>query len=108
VDLSGKVAIVTGSGRGLGFAYAAELARSGASVVINDVDSASADAAVEAITATGGKAVAEVVAVGTSEAAQSLVDRPFPSSVASTSWSTTLASCATRPCGRCPTSSSTS
>ena len=43
MDLSGKVAIVTGSGRGLGLAYAAELARAGASVVVNDVDAAVAD-----------------------------------------------------------------
>jgi NAD(P)-dependent dehydrogenase (short-subunit alcohol dehydrogenase family) len=75
VDLSGKVAVVTGSGRGLGLAYALELARSGAAVVVNDVDAAVADAAVQAVTHAGGTAVAEVAAVGTSEAAQSLVDR---------------------------------
>jgi NAD(P)-dependent dehydrogenase (short-subunit alcohol dehydrogenase family) len=75
VDLSGKVAVVTGSGRGLGLAYATELARSGAAVVINDVDPEVADAAVKTITDAGGSAVAEVVAVGTSEAAQALVDR---------------------------------
>jgi len=75
VDLSGKVAIVTGSGRGLGLAYASELARRGASVVVNDVDPAVADAAVAAIADAGGAAVAEVVPVGTSEAAQALVDR---------------------------------
>jgi NAD(P)-dependent dehydrogenase (short-subunit alcohol dehydrogenase family) len=75
VDLSGKVAIVTGSGRGLGLAYAAELARAGAAVVVNDVDAAVADEAVAAITGAGGTAVAEVVPVGTSEAAQALVDR---------------------------------
>jgi NAD(P)-dependent dehydrogenase (short-subunit alcohol dehydrogenase family) len=75
VDLSGKVAIVTGSGRGLGLAYAQELARAGAAVVVNDVDEAVANAAVESITAAGGTAVAEVVAVGSSEAAQALVDR---------------------------------
>jgi NAD(P)-dependent dehydrogenase (short-subunit alcohol dehydrogenase family) len=75
VDLSGKVAIVTGSGRGLGLAYATELARSGAAVVVNDVDRAVADAAVTALTDAGGTAVAEVVPVGTSEAAQALVDR---------------------------------
>jgi NAD(P)-dependent dehydrogenase (short-subunit alcohol dehydrogenase family) len=75
VDLSGKVAIVTGSGRGLGLAYATELARCGASVVINDVDQEVADAAVLAIAEAGGTAVAEVVPVGTSEAAQALVDR---------------------------------
>jgi NAD(P)-dependent dehydrogenase (short-subunit alcohol dehydrogenase family) len=75
VDLSGKVAIVTGSGRGLGLAYAAELARAGAAVVVNDVDAAVADEAVRSITDAGGTAVAEVVPVGTSEAAQALVDR---------------------------------
>jgi NAD(P)-dependent dehydrogenase (short-subunit alcohol dehydrogenase family) len=75
VDLSGKVAIVTGSGRGLGLAYAQELARCGAAVVVNDVDAAVAEEAVAAITAAGGTAVAEVAAVGGSEAAQALVDR---------------------------------
>jgi NAD(P)-dependent dehydrogenase (short-subunit alcohol dehydrogenase family) len=75
LDLTGKVAVVTGSGRGLGLAYALELARSGAAVVVNDVDQAVADAAVKAIADAGGTAVAEVVAVGTSEAAQALVDR---------------------------------
>jgi NAD(P)-dependent dehydrogenase (short-subunit alcohol dehydrogenase family) len=75
VDLTGKVAVVTGSGRGLGLAYATELARQGAAVVVNDVDQAVADAAVLAITEAGGSAVAEVVPVGSSEAAQALVDR---------------------------------
>jgi NAD(P)-dependent dehydrogenase (short-subunit alcohol dehydrogenase family) len=75
VDLSGKVAIVTGSGRGLGLAYAAELARAGAAVVVNDVDAEVAETAVASITDAGGTAVAEVVPVGTSEAAQALVDR---------------------------------
>ena len=37
MSLDGKVAIVTGSGAGLGLAYAQELARQGASVVINEV-----------------------------------------------------------------------
>jgi NAD(P)-dependent dehydrogenase (short-subunit alcohol dehydrogenase family) len=75
VDLSGKVAIVTGSGRGLGLAYATELAQAGAAVVVNDVDPAVADEAVRSIADAGGSAVAEVVPVGTSEAAQALVDR---------------------------------
>jgi NAD(P)-dependent dehydrogenase (short-subunit alcohol dehydrogenase family) len=75
VDLSGKVAIVTGSGRGLGLAYAQELARHGAAVVVNDVDAAVAEAAVATIAEAGGAAVAEVVPVGTGEAAQALVDR---------------------------------
>ncbi|MFF7790659.1 SDR family oxidoreductase [Streptomyces sp. NPDC007991] len=75
IDLSGKVAVVTGSGRGLGLAYAHALAAHGASVVVNDVDEAVAEAAVKSLTEAGGKAVAEVVPVGTAEAADRLVAR---------------------------------
>ncbi|WP_314504741.1 SDR family NAD(P)-dependent oxidoreductase [uncultured Microbacterium sp.] len=71
--LSGKVAIVTGSGRGLGLAYAAELARQGAAVVINDVDAATAADAVASIEAAGGRAVAVVAPVGPTETARQLV-----------------------------------
>ncbi|MGY1844579.1 SDR family NAD(P)-dependent oxidoreductase [Modestobacter sp. SYSU DS0875] len=74
MNLSGKVAIVTGSGRGLGLAYATELARAGAAVVVNDVDADVAAAAVRTITDAGGKAVAVAAAVGSTEAAQALVD----------------------------------
>ncbi|MGO4857897.1 SDR family NAD(P)-dependent oxidoreductase [Arthrobacter sp. 2MCAF14] len=71
--LEGKVAIVTGSGRGLGLAYAQELARQGAAVVINDVDEAVADEAVASIVAAGGKAVAVAGAVGSTATAKELV-----------------------------------
>ena len=37
IDFSGKVAIVTGAGGGLGREYALELARRGAKVVVNDL-----------------------------------------------------------------------
>jgi NAD(P)-dependent dehydrogenase (short-subunit alcohol dehydrogenase family) len=73
MSLHGKVAVVTGSGRGLGLAYAQELARQGASVVINDVDEATADAAVKSITDAGGSAVAVVAPVGPTETAEQLV-----------------------------------
>lgn len=75
VDLRGKVAVVTGSGRGLGLAHASALARAGAAVVVNDVEEAAAEQAVKTITAAGGRAVAEVAAVGTAEAADRLVVR---------------------------------
>jgi NAD(P)-dependent dehydrogenase (short-subunit alcohol dehydrogenase family) len=75
MDITGKVAVVTGAGQGLGLAYAKALADAGAAVVVNDVQQESADAAVEAITASGGRAVAEVVPVGTTEAAERLVGR---------------------------------
>ncbi|MFC9247578.1 SDR family oxidoreductase [Streptomyces sp. NPDC057136] len=75
MDLSGKTAVVTGSGGGLGLAYARALAAAGASVVVNDVDAQAAEAAVKQITGDGGRAVAETVAVGTTEAADTLVGR---------------------------------
>ncbi|MFE7712654.1 SDR family NAD(P)-dependent oxidoreductase [Streptomyces sp. NPDC057486] len=75
IDLTGKVAVVTGSGRGLGLAYATALARAGAAVVVNDLDAEVAEQAAKSITEAGGHAVAEAVAVGSGEAAQALVDR---------------------------------
>ncbi|TQL47535.1 3-oxoacyl-[acyl-carrier protein] reductase [Homoserinimonas aerilata] len=73
MSLDGKVAIVTGSGRGLGLAYAQELARLGASVVINDVDATIADEAVASIRAAGGTAISVVAPVGPTETARELV-----------------------------------
>jgi NAD(P)-dependent dehydrogenase (short-subunit alcohol dehydrogenase family) len=73
MSLDGKVAIVTGSGRGLGLAYARQLARQGASVVVNDVDAEAAAEAVATIEAAGGRAVALAAPVGPTETAQALV-----------------------------------
>jgi 3-oxoacyl-[acyl-carrier protein] reductase len=73
MSLDGKVAIVTGSGRGLGLAYAQELARQGARVVVNDVDATTAAEAVASIEHEGGTAVAVVAPVGSSETAKELV-----------------------------------
>src|SRR5215207_9367169 len=73
MSLDGKVAIVTGSGRGLGLAYAQELARQGAAVVINDVDAQTAADAVASIQSTGGRAVAVVAPVGPTKTATELV-----------------------------------
>src|SRR3546814_13062463 len=65
--LEGKVAIVTGAGHGIGRAHALELARHGASVVVNDLGTSvtgdgaeqkAADLTVELIRERGGTAVA--------------------------------------------------
>jgi len=56
--LDGKVAIVSGSGRGIGRSIALKLASEGARVVVNDLDAGPADETVQAIRAAGGQAVA--------------------------------------------------
>jgi 3-oxoacyl-[acyl-carrier protein] reductase len=56
--LDGKVALVSGSGRGIGRAIALKLASEGARVVINDLDEAPALDTVSEIKALGGEAVA--------------------------------------------------
>ncbi|AOY95797.1 3-oxoacyl-ACP reductase [Cupriavidus sp. USMAA2-4] len=61
--LEGKVALVSGSGRGIGREIALKLASEGARVVINDLDAAPAEQTVADIRAAGGEAVACVGSV---------------------------------------------
>jgi|SRR5690554_108482 len=56
--LTGKVALITGSGRGIGREIALKLASEGARVVVNDLDHEPAQQTVEEIRASGGEAVA--------------------------------------------------
>ncbi|MDX2275478.1 MAG: SDR family NAD(P)-dependent oxidoreductase [Hyphomonadaceae bacterium] len=56
--LEGKVALITGSGRGIGRALALKLAGDGAHVVVSDLDEAPAAAVVQEIKDGGGKALA--------------------------------------------------
>ena len=73
MQLTGKVAVVTGAGRGLGRAYATALAGAGAAVVVNDLDLDVAEETVAAIRTAGGTAVAEGSAIGSTEAAEAIV-----------------------------------
>lgn len=58
LKLQNKVALVSGSGRGIGREIALKFASDGASVVVNDLDAAPANETVAEIIAMGGKAVA--------------------------------------------------
>ena len=72
--LQGKIAVVTGSSRGIGAAIARELAAQGATVVLNHRDSAAqAEAVVAEIVAAGGQAVAIQADVSSYAEAQRLI-----------------------------------
>lgn len=82
-SMEGRVAVVSGAGRGLGRAYALLLAARGASVVVNDLgtdvggegsDVSIVQSTVDEILARGGKAVANAADVSSPEGAQSATD----------------------------------
>ncbi len=87
IDFQGRVAIVTGAGGGLGRAYALELARRGAKVVVNDLGGArdgsgssdAAQAVVDEIEAAGGTAIADGASVTDEAAVQAMVGRALDS-----------------------------
>jgi NAD(P)-dependent dehydrogenase (short-subunit alcohol dehydrogenase family) len=72
-DLSGKVAIVTGGGRGIGRAIALGLANSGASVAVASRSQKEVDAVAEEIKKSGGKALAVVTDLTVNEQLENLV-----------------------------------
>ena len=73
-DLDGRVAVVTGAGRGLGRAYAEALASAGAAVVVNDVDHDTVEHVASSIRDAGGRAAVVVAPVGPTATADLLVE----------------------------------
>lgn len=79
ISLAGRVAVVTGAGRGLGRAHALHLGRLGARVVVNDVGgdgpmAPDAEAVVREIRAAGGDAIASTTSIATPEGGRAVVE----------------------------------
>lgn len=72
-SLEGRVALVTGSGRGIGATIARTLADSGASICINDIDQKTAESTAAELEATGVQAIAVQADVGDFEQAEQMV-----------------------------------
>jgi NAD(P)-dependent dehydrogenase (short-subunit alcohol dehydrogenase family) len=77
VDLTGKIAVVTGAGSGIGRATACLLARQGARVHVADVNPDGANAVAAEIEAAGGAAVAHVVDVADPDAVEAFAAAVF-------------------------------
>lgn len=73
IDLTGRVAIVTGAGGGLGRSHALALASHGARVVVNDMAADGAEAVVQEIVSAGGQASAVVCSVTDRQAVDEMV-----------------------------------
>jgi NAD(P)-dependent dehydrogenase (short-subunit alcohol dehydrogenase family) len=74
-DLSGRVAIVTGAGAGIGRATAAHLAAQGLAIVVAELDAKTGRDAAQEIEQAGGRALAVEVDVGDDAAVGELVGR---------------------------------
>ncbi|GAA5107672.1 SDR family NAD(P)-dependent oxidoreductase [Haloechinothrix salitolerans] len=72
--LDNKVALVTGSGRGIGREIALKLASEGAKVVVNDLDAETAKDTLAAVEASGGSAIACVGSVTDEAFAERFID----------------------------------
>ena len=74
IDLTSRVAIVTGAGGGLGRSHALALARYGARVVVNDMEASKAESVATEIRAAGGEAIAFACSVTDRDAVNSMVE----------------------------------
>lgn len=77
IDLTGKVAVITGAASGIGRSSARLIARRGARVHIADLNGQAAEAVAAEIRTAGGSAVAHVLDVGDPEAVEALAEAVF-------------------------------
>ena len=75
IDFTGRVAIVTGAGGGLGREHALALAARGAKVLVNDLGDSAAQAVVDELRAAGGEALANGASVADFVAVQAMVQQ---------------------------------
>lgn len=73
-DLTGKVAVITGSSKGIGRAIAQRMAEHGAKIVVSSRKQDGCDVVTNAITAAGGIAITKTCNIGRKEELQALVD----------------------------------
>ncbi len=79
LELPGRVALVTGAARGIGFAIAARLSRAGASVVVADIDEKGAAAAVERLRERGGETAVALADITDPREVGAMVERALES-----------------------------
>jgi len=73
-DLSGRVVVITGGGKGIGKVYSQQFAQAGAKVVAADLDEAAASAVTDKISAAGGEATGIRVDISDPASCQAMTD----------------------------------
>ena len=75
MKLEGKVALITGSGRGMGREMALAFAEEGADIVVNDIDLATAEKTMEEVKKKGRRAIAVDTDVSNAEEVDGMIER---------------------------------
>lgn len=76
-DFSGRVAVITGAGSGIGAAMASRFARSGMKIVVSDIDREAAETIRQALVDAGGDAISIRANVGDPADVEGLADAAY-------------------------------